>query len=120
MGLTFSIGKAMWQGVFTKTIPFLRTPKCEDKAAWTAGFMMASEETVLMLSQWFCAILILSVKGWNDIDARMWALVLSVQSIPYAAALTTAMISALPTEDFMKRLNRKNKGQPPLAATPAE
>jgi len=120
MGLTFSIGKAMWQGVFTKTIPFLRTPKCEDKAAWTAGFMMASEETVLMLSQWFCAILILSVKGWHDIDARMWALVLGVQSIPYAAALTTAMISALPTEDFMKRLNRKNKGHPPMAATPAE
>ena len=119
MGLTYYIGKAMWQGVFTKTIPFLRTPKCEDKAAWTAGFMMASEETVLMLSQWFSAILILSVKGWNDIDARMWALVLGVQSIPYAAALTTAMISALPTEELMKKLN-KGKGQPPMAATPAE
>lgn len=119
MGLTYYIGKAMWQGVFTKTIPFLRTPKCEDKAAWTAGFMMASEETVLMLSQWFSAILILSVKGWNDIDARMWALVLGVQSIPYAAALTTAMISALPTEELMKKLN-KGKGQPPMATTPAE
>jgi len=120
MGLTYYIGKAMWQGVFTKTIPFLRTPKCEDKAAWTAGFMMASEETALMLSQWICAIVILSIKGWNDIDARMWALVLGVQSIPYAAALTTAMISALPTEDFMKRLNSKNKHQPPMATTPAE
>ncbi|HVI51385.1 MAG TPA: glycosyltransferase [Candidatus Sulfotelmatobacter sp.] len=119
MGLTYYIGKAMWQGVFTKTIPFLRTPKCEDKAAWTAGFMMASEETVLMLSQWICAVVILWIKGWNDIDARMWALVLSVQSIPYAAALATAMISALPTEDVMKRLN-KNKGQPPMAPSPAE
>ena len=28
MGLTYSIGRAMWQGVFTRTIPFLRTPKC--------------------------------------------------------------------------------------------
>jgi cellulose synthase/poly-beta-1,6-N-acetylglucosamine synthase-like glycosyltransferase/exo-beta-1,3-glucanase (GH17 family) len=117
MGLTYYIGRAMWQGVFTKTIPFLRTPKCEDKAAWTAGFMMASEETVLMLSQWFCAALILFVKGWNDLDARIWALVLMVQSIPYLAALTTAMISALPTEKLMRRLQAKGH-QPPLA--PAE
>ena len=118
MGLTYYIGKAMWQGVFTKTIPFLRTPKCEDKAAWTAGFMMASEETVLMLSQWFSAALILSVKGWRDFDARMWALVLIVQSIPYLAALTTAMISALPTENVMRWLRRNNK-VPPLAPTQA-
>jgi type IV secretory pathway TrbD component len=108
----------MWQGVFTKTIPFLRTPKCEDKAAWTAGFMMASEETVLMLSQWFCAALILIVKGWGDFDARMWALVLTVQSIPYLAALTTAMISALPTENFMRWLRHTPK-VPPLAPTQA-
>lgn len=117
MGLTYYIGKAMWQGVFTRTIPFLRTPKCEDKAAWTAGFMMASEETALMLSQWFCAGLILFAKGWNDLDARIWALVLSVQSIPYLAALTTAMISALPTEGFMRWVNR-DKRKAPLA--PAE
>jgi cellulose synthase/poly-beta-1,6-N-acetylglucosamine synthase-like glycosyltransferase/exo-beta-1,3-glucanase (GH17 family) len=120
MGLTFYIGKAMWQGVFTKTIPFLRTPKCEDKAAWTAGFMMASEETALMLSQWICAAAILFDKGFNDLDARIWALVLTVQSIPYAAALTTAMISAIPTENFMRRLNAKAEATPPLASTPAE
>ncbi|OIQ98347.1 cellulose synthase 1 [mine drainage metagenome] len=118
MGLTYYIGKAMWQGVFTKTIPFLRTPKCADKAAWTAAFMMASEETVLMLSQWICAALILFVKGWHDLDARMWALVLSVQSIPYAAALATAMLSALPTERLMRRLNAHKGGEAPPA--PAE
>jgi len=129
MGLTYSIGRAMWQGVFTKTIPFLRTPKCEDKAAWTAGFMMARDETILMLSQWFCAAGILYDKGTNDLDARMWALVLSVQSIPYMAALVTAMISALPTEGFMKRLEAKAKAKearkaakaaPPLAPTEAQ
>ncbi len=114
MGLTYSIGRAMWQGVFTKTIPFLRTPKCEDKAAWTAGFLMAREETVLMLSQWICIALILIAKGWHDMDARMWALVLSVQSIPYMAALITAMVSALPTEQFMKRMQTRPSGPAPL------
>jgi len=124
MGLTFYIGKAMWQGIFTKTIPFLRTPKCEEKAAWTAGFMMASEETALMLSQWICAAVILYIKGWNDADARIWALVLSVQSIPYLAALVTAMISALPTEGLMRHIEARAKARakspvPPLAPTQA-
>jgi exo-beta-1,3-glucanase (GH17 family)/glycosyltransferase involved in cell wall biosynthesis len=112
MGLTYYIGRAMWQGVFTRTIPFLRTPKCAGKAAWTAGLMMASEETVLMLSQWVSAAAILIAKGWDDLDARMWALVLTVQSIPYLAALTIAMISALPTEPFMRRLRAKAKSDP--------
>jgi cellulose synthase/poly-beta-1,6-N-acetylglucosamine synthase-like glycosyltransferase/exo-beta-1,3-glucanase (GH17 family) len=118
MGLTYSIGRAMWQGVFTKTIPFLRTPKMANKAAWTQGFMMARDETILMLSQWGSAVLILSVKGWHDLDARMWALVLAVQSMPYLAALVTAMISALPTEAFMERL--RNKSSPPLTPTAAQ
>jgi exo-beta-1,3-glucanase (GH17 family)/cellulose synthase/poly-beta-1,6-N-acetylglucosamine synthase-like glycosyltransferase len=122
MGLTYYIGKAMWQGVLTKTIPFLRTPKCEGKAAWTAGFLMASEETVLMVSQWACAAAILLAKGWSDLDARMWALVLAVQSIPYMAALIIALVSALPTEQFMKRLQPKAQPEselPPLAPSKA-
>jgi len=116
MGLTYSIGRAMWQGVFTKTIPFLRTPKMANKAAWTQGFMMARDETGLMLSQWACAGLILGAKGWHDLDARMWALVLVVQSMPYLAALVTAMVSALPTEGFMERLRQKSAIAPTAAA----
>jgi hypothetical protein len=43
-----------------------------------------------------------------------------VQSIPYLAALTTAMISAMPTEGFMRWVNARSK-MPPLAPTqPAE
>jgi exo-beta-1,3-glucanase (GH17 family)/cellulose synthase/poly-beta-1,6-N-acetylglucosamine synthase-like glycosyltransferase len=121
MGLTYSIGRAMLQGLFTKTIPFLRTPKCANKAAWTAAFMMARDETVLMSSQWICAAVILIAKGWHDLDARMWALVLTVQSIPYLAALVTALVSALPTEHMMDRWRRNVGGPtPPLAPTPAE
>jgi cellulose synthase/poly-beta-1,6-N-acetylglucosamine synthase-like glycosyltransferase/exo-beta-1,3-glucanase (GH17 family) len=115
MGLTYSIGRAMWQGIFTKTIPFLRTPKMADKAAWTQAFMMARDETILMLSQWFSAGLILFAKGWQDLDARLWALVLMVQSIPYLAALVTALISSLPTGGLMDRL-RNNQAEP-LAPT---
>lgn len=118
MGLTYSIGRAMWQGIFTKTIPFLRTPKMADKAAWTQAFMMARDETVLMLSQWGSAALILGVKGWGDLDARMWALVLMVQSMPYLAALVTALVSSLPTNNIMTKL--QDKGGTNLAANAAQ
>ena len=117
MGLTFSIGKAMWAGVWTKTIPFFRTPKRADKAAWTGGFLMASQETILMAAQFIAAGAILYFKGWNDLDARIWALVLVVQAIPYAAALTTAIVSAMPTERLMVWLNRK---EIPVAAAEEE
>jgi len=115
MGLTYSIGRAMWAGVFTKTIPFLRTPKMADKAAWTHAFAMAREESGLMMSQWICAAAILVDKGWHDLDARMWALVLVVQSMPYLAALITALISVMPTEGLMARLNKGNTPMPHAA-----
>jgi hypothetical protein len=45
----------------------------------------------------------------------MWALVLVVQSMPYFAALITALISAMPTEGFMTRLNAKSGALPSAA-----
>jgi len=119
MGLTYSIGRAIWQGIFTKSIPFLRTPKMADKATWTHAFLMARDETILMLSQWASAALILSVKGWHDLDARLWALVLMVQSLPYLAALLTAMVSALPTAGLMERMRNEPGAPTPLSPTAA-
>ncbi|MBY0429601.1 MAG: glycosyltransferase, partial [Rhodospirillales bacterium] len=96
MGLTFSIALAVWQGVFKKSTPFFRTPKCEDKAAIMKAILMAREETTLMLLQWIAAVMVLWYADPGDPDARLWALVLGVQSLPYAAALITSLISVLP------------------------
>lgn len=104
MALTYTIGRAMWWGLFTRTVPFQRTPKMEGKSAWTAGFAMARDETALMISQIACAIGILVAKGWSDSDARTWALVLGVQAVPYAASLATALISAAPSGGLLQRL----------------
>ena len=99
MGLTYSIAWAMWQGIFTKSTPFMRTPKMANKAAFTQGFLMASEETTLMLAQWFAAIIVLIPKNnFNDSDIRLWSLVLFVQSIPFLAALVTSLISVMPSK----------------------
>ncbi len=107
MALTYTIGRAMLWGLFTRTVPFQRTPKMEGKSSWTAGFAMARDETVLLVSQLASAIGILAVKGWHDPDARTWALVLSVQAVPFAAALATGLISAAPSDGLLVRLRAR-------------
>ncbi|MBW7848896.1 MAG: glycosyltransferase [Rhodospirillales bacterium] len=98
MALTYSIALAVWQGFFKKSTPFIRTPKCENKAAFTKGFLMAGEESLLMLAQWTAAVAVLTMsQPYNPTDAKLWAVVLFIQSVPFAAALTTSMISALPS-----------------------
>jgi hypothetical protein len=99
MGLTYSIARAMWQGIFTKSTPFMRTPKMANKAAFTQGFLMASEESALMLAQWIAAIVVLlPTNNFYDPDVRLWSLVLVVQAMPFLAALITSLISVMPSK----------------------
>ena len=103
MGLTYAIAWAMWQGIFTKSTPFMRTPKMADKMSFKQGFQMALEETVLMLLHWLAAISVLvipllrgRVDMFYDPDVRLWSGVLVVQSMPFLAALITSLISTMP------------------------
>ncbi|OAN55279.1 cellulose synthase [Paramagnetospirillum marisnigri] len=99
MGLTYSIAWAMWQGIFTKSTPFMRTPKMANKAAFTQGFLMASEESALMLAQWIAAFAVLiPANNFGDPAVRLWSLVLVVQSMPFFAALITSLISVMPSK----------------------
>ncbi len=98
MGLTYSIALAIWQSAYKKSTPFFRTPKCEDKAALSKGIAMAREETVLMLTLWVAAVSVVNLtKPEFAFQARLWAAVLFVQSLPFAAALVTSLVSALPS-----------------------
>ncbi len=97
MGLTYSIALAIWQSAYKKSTPFFRTPKCEDKAAFTKGLAMAREESLLMLALWAAAAAVLNLTNPEFyFHARVWAAVLVIQSLPFAAALVTSMASAMP------------------------
>jgi exo-beta-1,3-glucanase (GH17 family)/cellulose synthase/poly-beta-1,6-N-acetylglucosamine synthase-like glycosyltransferase len=108
MGLTYAIAWAMWQGVFTKSTPFMRTPKMAEKVGLKDAVKMTLEETTLMALHWIAAIAVLIPKhNFWDPEIRLWSIVLVVQSMPFFAALLTSIISTLPS--------RK-----PEEATPAE
>jgi exo-beta-1,3-glucanase (GH17 family)/cellulose synthase/poly-beta-1,6-N-acetylglucosamine synthase-like glycosyltransferase len=97
MGLTFIIARAVLHGIFTKSIPFMRTPKMENKAALWKGILGAWEELALACLQWAAAGAVLYSYGTYDRDARLWTLVLIVQSMPYLAAVITSLMSAAPS-----------------------
>lgn len=96
MALTHTVGRAIWQGVFTSGRPFVRTPKCENQPAIVQGLLHAREEIGLMLGLWGAALAIVIVFGHENRDAFLWAGLLAVQSLPYLAALATSMINVMP------------------------
>ncbi|HEY0834182.1 MAG TPA: glycosyltransferase [Azospirillum sp.] len=100
MALTHTVGRAMWQGMFTSGRPFVRTPKCEHQPAFMQALLMAREEIALLVCLWGAAAAIVVVFGHENRDAFMWAGLLVVQSLPYLAALITSLINAFPDFHF--------------------
>ncbi|MGE0658482.1 MAG: glycosyltransferase [Reyranellaceae bacterium] len=97
LALIFTVGRAVLYGIFTSRLPFIRTPKMENRPALIAGLTMAAEETVLFAALWVAAIVIWTVNGADDPEARLWAVLMAVQSLPYGAALYLSMVNALST-----------------------
>jgi cellulose synthase/poly-beta-1,6-N-acetylglucosamine synthase-like glycosyltransferase len=96
MALTHAVGRAVWQGLFTSGKPFMRTPKCADKPAAIQGFIMAREEIGLLVGLLAGAFSVLFYFEPSNQNAVLWAGMLSVQTLPYWAALYVSMTNALP------------------------
>lgn len=96
MSLTHVIGRAMLQGMVTDKVPFLRTPKAEDKPGLALGFSMAREESLAMLALWLASAGTALRFGVQGAEVTLWAVVLVAQSLPYAAALVTSLANVLP------------------------
>jgi cellulose synthase/poly-beta-1,6-N-acetylglucosamine synthase-like glycosyltransferase len=96
MALSHAVARAVWQGMFTSGKPFFRTPKHADKAAVLQAFLMAREEIGLLIVLLSCAISVLIKFTSQNQNAVLWAGMLTVQTLPYWAALYMAVINALP------------------------
>jgi exo-beta-1,3-glucanase (GH17 family)/cellulose synthase/poly-beta-1,6-N-acetylglucosamine synthase-like glycosyltransferase len=110
LALTHTVGKAVWSGVFTSGTPFLRTPKCADEAMLSQALRSVWQETTLF---GFCLLAIISVIAtgrYDDPAALLWIVMLAVQSLPYAATVATAAVSA--------RGLAKDRTLPPVPAEP--
>lgn len=91
--LTHKIAKAVFQGLSSNSQPFYRTPKMASSAPLFKAFLGVIEEFGLAASLFLFAIHILSVFGTVNREAVLWAVALVVQSFPYLAAITAALVS---------------------------
>ena len=96
LALSHTVAKAMITGLFTKDIPFFRTPKKVNANQIFKAVMSAREETLLMLLLWCAAYFISMREDANTLDLLLWVIVLLVQSIPYASSLLLSLVSAFP------------------------
>jgi cellulose synthase/poly-beta-1,6-N-acetylglucosamine synthase-like glycosyltransferase/exo-beta-1,3-glucanase (GH17 family) len=95
MALTHTVGKAMWQGLFTSGRPFVRTPKCADQPALMQGLIMARGEIVWMVLLISVASLVLWNFSPQNEEALIWSAAVFVQALPFVAALITSMCNAV-------------------------
>ena len=99
LALSHTIGKAVWKGLFIRSAPFLVTPKMENAPALVQGLVMAREEVVLLALSWTAMIAVGVVHQLATWEATLWCVVLLTQSLPYLAAVTVALVAAVPARE---------------------
>ena len=96
LALTHTIGKAVWQGFFKRRAHFARTPKMKDAPALVQGLLTARQEVVFLALLWSAAVAVTLVHRAGTWEAVLWVVILLVQSVPYLAAVTMALLAAMP------------------------
>lgn len=96
LALTHTIGLAILGGMLSRRLAFFRTPKRARAHDLLGALTAARAEALLALALWLAAVGVNWAQPVGGFDLYLWSLVLLVQSIPYVAAVTLSLVSALP------------------------
>ncbi len=96
LALTHTVAKGTVQGLFTTGKPFMRTPKFEQHSALFVGLFTIREELLLLTLLSVAIGMMASIEHFDNFSGRLWIAILSVQAVPYIAALLTLLISIAP------------------------
>jgi cellulose synthase/poly-beta-1,6-N-acetylglucosamine synthase-like glycosyltransferase len=96
LALSHTVARAVLSGFFTKDKPFFRTPKMVGGSPLLKALSVCTEEFLLFLALVSAAGTIAYLQKMETLDINLWVTVLVVQSIPYAATLFLALVSAFP------------------------
>jgi exo-beta-1,3-glucanase (GH17 family)/cellulose synthase/poly-beta-1,6-N-acetylglucosamine synthase-like glycosyltransferase len=129
LALSHTIAKAMLKGMVSSRLAFFRTPKQISHHGLFRAIGDAREESLLLLVLILAAVVILLNQGDELPDARIWSIVLLLQTVPYASAILVSVISAFPRlpaslVGVMPELRCRNaafvEGEPKPADEPVE
>jgi cellulose synthase/poly-beta-1,6-N-acetylglucosamine synthase-like glycosyltransferase/exo-beta-1,3-glucanase (GH17 family) len=96
LSLAHTISRAILLGLFTKNMPFIRTPKHAGQSGLISVIASAREELLLLIALWSAVYAIVVIHGADSADTLVWLAVLLIQSISYLAALIVAIFAARP------------------------
>lgn len=96
LSLTHTVAKGTIQGLFTSGKPFMRTPKFEQHSALFVGLFTIRQELLLLTLLSIAIGMMASLEHFDNFSGRLWIAILSVQAVPYVAALLTVLISIAP------------------------
>jgi exo-beta-1,3-glucanase (GH17 family)/cellulose synthase/poly-beta-1,6-N-acetylglucosamine synthase-like glycosyltransferase len=96
LALSHTIAKAVLAGFVGRDKAFFRTPKLAGAPALRKSLAVSVEEILLIGALLSAAVAIGLVQKMDTLDINLWVVVLAVQSLPYAATLLLALISAFP------------------------
>ena len=96
LALTHTVAKGTVQGLFTSGKPFMRTPKFEKHSPLFIGLVTIRQELFLLILLTIAIGMMATLEHFDNFSGRLWITILSVQSVPYVAALLTLLISIAP------------------------
>ena len=96
LSLAHTISRAVLQGIFTRGLPFIRTPKHAGQTGLRSVIASAREEILFLIALWSAVYAIVLIQGADSADTLFWIAVLLIQSITYLAAVLVAVVAAIP------------------------
>jgi cellulose synthase/poly-beta-1,6-N-acetylglucosamine synthase-like glycosyltransferase len=96
LALSHVIARAMWTGFVNRGIGFFRTPKQAAAQGLWRAVLDAREELLFLLALVIGAGAVLLREDAALLDVKLWATMLLVQAVPYAAAGILSLLSAAP------------------------
>ncbi len=117
LALTYTVGLAVIYGLITSRLPFMRTPKMDERATLGMAIGMARSEAILTGLLWLSAIVLWRTSGVLDPEARLWSIFMVVQSLPFGAAVLVSVVNAL--EQMRHERAVFETAAEPVAAGPA-
>ncbi len=94
LALSHVVARAILTGLVHRGIGFYRTPKQARAPGLLQALLEAREELLFLLALALGALALLGREDGDLFDVRLWAVMLAIQAVPYAAAGLMSWISA--------------------------
>ncbi len=96
VGLAHAIARGVFAGLIKKRGEFVRTPKGWKDKGTLAFFSPIREEIGLLFALILGSVVLVWLRGANDLEAQLWVGILALQCIPYVAAIACQVASYMP------------------------